>query len=92
MCSTPYNVRLDAGTGTGTIVTRTMENGGVAVNYNMYRDAGRTQNWGETDAVDTVDAAGTGAVVVHTIYGRVPAQATPVPNTYTDTVTVTVNY
>ena len=69
-----------------------MENGGTPVNYNMYRDAARTLNWGETDTVDTVDATGTGSAVTHTVYGRVPPQATPAANTYTDTVTVTVNF
>ncbi|MDH3740445.1 MAG: spore coat U domain-containing protein [Hyphomicrobiales bacterium] len=89
---TAYNVRLDAGIGAGTIATRTMENAGTPVNYNMYRDAARTLNWGETDTVDTVDATGTGSAVLHTVYGRVPPQATPAANTYTDTVTVTVNF
>jgi spore coat protein U-like protein len=39
-----------------------------------------------------VSATGNGADQTFTIYGRVPAQTTPAPGTYTDTVTVTVTY
>jgi len=88
---TAYNIGLDAGA-TGTIATRQMANGGATVDYQMFSDAGRTSNWGETIGTDTVSATGTGSAVIHTIYGRVPAQATPAANTYTDTVTVTVNF
>lgn len=91
--TTAYDVGLDAGNGaSGTIATRTMENGAAAVNYQMYSDAGRTTNWGNTVGTDTVSGVGTGAAVTHTVYGRVPPQATPAPGTYTDTVTVTVTF
>ncbi len=91
--TTAYNLQLDAGTTAGgTIATRKMVNGGATVDYMMYRDAGRTLNWGETNGTDTVAGTGNGAVQTITIYGRVPAQATPAAATYTDTVTVTVEF
>jgi spore coat protein U-like protein len=91
--TTAYNIGLDAGTGTGaTVATRKMTNGGNTIDYTLYRDAGRTQVWGTTIGTDTVSATGNGAAQTHTVYGRVPAQTTPAPNSYTDTVTVTVTY
>jgi spore coat protein U-like protein len=58
----------------------------------MYSDASRTVNWGNTSGTDTVAGTGNGSAQVLTIYGRVPAQTTPAPATYNDTVTVTINY
>jgi spore coat protein U-like protein len=89
----PYNIGLDAGTGTGaSVAVRKMTSGGVTVNYTLYSDTGRTTVWGNTIGTDTVSGTGTGASQTYTVYGRVPAQATPAPGTYTDTVTVTVTY
>ena len=92
--TTPYNIGLDAGTGSGsTVTTRKMTSGAAnTINYSLYSNAARTTNWGNTVGTDTVAATGTGASVGHTVYGRVPAQSTPAPATYTDTVTVTVTY
>ncbi len=91
--TTPYNVGLDAGTGTGaTVAVRKLTSGGATVNYTIYSDSGRTTVWGNTVATDTVAATGNGAAQSYTVYGRVPAQTTPAPGTYTDTVTVTVTY
>jgi spore coat protein U-like protein len=91
--TTPYNVGLDAGGGAGaTVATRKLTSGGNTIDYSLYRDAGRSQVWGTTIGTDTVSDIGNGAAQAHTVYGRVPAQTTPAPATYTDTVTVTVTY
>jgi len=91
--TTPYNIGLDAGIGTGaTVAVRKMTSGGATVNYSLYSDTGRTTVWGNTIGTNTVAATGTGAAQSYTVYGRVPAQTTPAPGTYTDTVTVTVTY
>ncbi len=90
---TAYDVQLDAGTTAGgSIATRKMTGGGATVDYTMWRDAGRTLNWGETDGTDTVGGTGNGAAQTLTVYGRVPTQTTPAPGTYTDSVTVTISY
>ncbi|WP_409528142.1 spore coat protein U domain-containing protein [Rhizobium sp.] len=39
-----------------------------------------------------VTGTGTGSPQTLTVYGRVPAQNTPAPGTYSDTVVVTVSY
>src|SRR5262249_54510450 len=91
--STPYNVGLNAGTGTGaSVATRKLTNGASTVNYTLYSDTGRTTVWGNTVGTDTVAGTGTGAAQSLTVYGRVPSQTTPAPGTYTDTITVTVTY
>jgi spore coat protein U-like protein len=69
-----------------------MQNGAALVNYRLYRDAGRTQNWGNSIGTDTLAGTGNGAAQAITVYGRVPAQSTPAAGTYTDTVAVTVTY
>ena len=91
--TTPYNIGLDAGTGTGaTVAVRKMTSGGVTVNYTLYSDSLRTTVWGTTIGTNTVAATGNGAAQSYTVYGRIPAQTTPAPGTYADTVTVTVTY
>ncbi len=91
--TTPYNIGLDAGTGTGaTVATRKMTNGSNTINYALYSNAGRTTLWGNTVGTDTVAGTGSGAAQSYTVYGRVPAQTTPAAATYTDTITVTVTY
>lgn len=91
--ATPYTIGLSAGSGTGaSVATRKMSSGANSVNYSLFRNATRTQVWGQTIGTDTVTGTGTGANQALIIYGRVPAQAVPPPGTYTDTVTVTVTY
>lgn len=70
---------------------RRMKHGSAAyyLNYELYRDAGRTSRWGSDDAGE-LHMIGDGAAQAITVYGRIPAgQAGPVGN-YTDTITVTV--
>jgi spore coat protein U-like protein len=91
--TTPYNVGLNAGTTSGgSTSTRLLTSGSDTVAYKMYSDSARTTNWGNTVGTDTVAGTGNGAQQTLTIYGRVPAQTTPAPATYNDTVTVTVTY
>jgi len=92
--TTPYNIGLSAGLGTGaTVASRKMTGtGGALVTYTLYSDTNRTTVWGQTVGTDTVSASGTGAAQSYTVYGRVPVQTTPAPGAYTDTITVTVTY
>ena len=89
----PYNIGLSAGTATGaTVTTRQMTNGAATVSYALYSNAGMTTNWGNTVGTDTVGGTGSGNNQSYTVYGQVPAQTTPAPATYTDTIVVTVTY
>jgi spore coat protein U-like protein len=88
--TTTFNVGLDAGGGTGaTVAARLL---GDTIAYGLYSDSAHGNVWGETIGTDTVSGTGDGTPQTFTIYGLVPAQATPVPGTYTDTVVVTVTY
>jgi spore coat protein U-like protein len=91
--TTPYNIGLDAGTAIGaTVSTRKMTGGGATVGYALYSNSGHTTNWGNTVGTDTVSGTGTGSDQPYTVYGVVPAQSTPAPGAYADTITVTVTY
>lgn len=89
--ATPYTVALGPGNaGTGA-PSRKMILGAQSVNYDIYRNAGRTLKW--SDAVGTtVAGTGTGANQTIPAYGRVPSQTTPGAGAYADTVVVTVSY
>jgi spore coat protein U-like protein len=91
--TTPYNIGLDKGVNGASVITRQMKSGaGALINYSLYSDSGRTTNWGNTVGTDTVAGTGNGSAQSFTVYGRVPAQTTPAPALYTDTITITVTY
>ena len=62
------------------------------ITYGLYQDSGRTQPWGDSVGTNTAAGTGSGLTQTFTVYGRVPAQNTPSPGTYADTVVVTVSY
>jgi spore coat protein U-like protein len=91
--TTPYNIGLNQGVNGSSVTTRQMKSGGGAlINYSLYSNAGMTKNWGNTVGTDRVAGTGNGSGQVYTVYGQIPAQTTPAPGTYTDTITVTVTY
>jgi spore coat protein U-like protein len=92
--TTPYNVGLSAGAGTGATVTaRKMTGPGAALlGYALFSDAGRVQNWGTTIGTDTLAGTGNGNAQTLTVYGRVAAGQLIAPGAYTDTVTATITY
>jgi spore coat protein U-like protein len=88
-----YTVALNAGQGTGaTTTTRKMMTGGGGntLNYKMFQDSSRTTNWGNNTGSDTVSGVGIGIAQTISIYPQLPAAQYVVPNTYNDTVTVSV--
>ena len=93
--TTPYNVGLTAGSGTGSSgTTRYMSGTGGnlgKVQFNLYQTAGATL-WGDTQGTDTVGATGNGTSQPLTVYGNIPPQATPAPDTYKSTITATVYF
>jgi spore coat protein U-like protein len=96
--TTPYNVGLDAGTVVGsTVANRLMAgtstgNTGTTVGFELYQDAGHATIWGNTQGVNTVAGTGTGSAQSINVYGQVPTQATPKPDTYQTTITATVYF
>jgi spore coat protein U domain-containing protein, fimbrial subunit CupE1/2/3/6 len=90
---TAFNVGLSEGLASGaTVTSRKMTSGTKTISYSLFRNSIRTSNWGNTPGTDTVSGTGAGSDAVLTVYGRVPAQTTPAPGTYSDTVVVSVYY
>lgn len=90
---TAYRLGLGAGTVGAHVSARQMGRlgGGGLIGYQLYRDAARGIAWGD-DAAQSVSGIGTGTPGTHTVFGRVPAQDTPLPGEYRDTVTATITY
>lgn len=98
--STPYSIGLDNGQYANGSQRRMQSGSGDYINYNLYLDSGLTQSWSTsssptfcTNGLNTcVLNTGTGANQNVTIYGQVPAQSTPSPGLYSDSVVVTLTY
>ena len=90
-------VTVDLTTGvSGTYLpARTLTSGALALNYNLYLDAGYSQVWGNGSG-----GSGEGSVTIKrrspnatlTIYGAIAARQDPAPGNYSDTIIVSVNY
>lgn len=90
---TAYQIGLNGGlSGASDPTLRRMTKGAEAILYGLYRNTARTQPFGETLGTDTLAGIGSGSAQTTTVYGRVPAQPTPSPGTYADTITATVTY
>jgi spore coat protein U-like protein len=93
----PWTLSLNAGSSTGnTYATRRMSPGGIGtgvVQYQIYRDPGPANVWGNGTG-GTVTRTGTGVGVAQTvpIYLQVPAQAPHPEGTYSDRVTATLTF
>jgi len=88
----PWQVGLNNGSNNVGNIRRMVGPGNAHITYELYRDSGRTQRWGNTLNSDTVAGNGNGALQSLTVYGRVPVQPTPAGGTYSDTVTVTLTF
>lgn len=88
-----YTLLLNPG-GAGTYAPRRLGGGAYTLAYNLYADALRTVIWGDgSGGTTTVSGAfALPGAIDHTVYGRVPAQQNVGAGTYTDTITVTLNF
>lgn len=90
-----FTVSIGPG-GSGDQLARTLSNGsGDFIAYNMYRNAARTEIWGDgtppTFVVSGVrNSQGRPTFYNYTIYGRMFSGQTPNPGVYVDNVMVTV--
>ncbi|MBJ9595104.1 Csu type fimbrial protein [Burkholderia seminalis] len=89
-----WKIALNGG-GSGNVTARQMQRsgGGGAINYGLYTDAAHSVTWGDdTGGSATVTGVGTGTSQAVTVYGAVPAQTTPAPGSYSDTITATISF
>lgn len=94
---TDYTIGLNGGANSlGTAASpaegdRRMSSGTGYVPYDLFRNAARTQFWGNTPGTDTQAGIGTAANQTYTVFGRVPSTNFDA-GTYVDTVTATIVY
>jgi spore coat protein U-like protein len=92
---TRYVVSINAGSGGGTVVDRTLDNGrGQKVHFQVYTDSSFSWIWGDGTSGTRTNAGvslGPGTTVI-SMYGRISPQTTPPPGTYTSALTVTVTF
>lgn len=88
---TPYTISLNSGTyASGS--TRRLGSGAARLTYEIYRDLSMTNIFGTVAATLGVAGVGTGLAVPTTIYGKIPKTQAVVPGSYSDQITVTVDY
>jgi spore coat protein U-like protein len=92
--TTVFNIGLNAGTATGaTVTTRKMTSPALAtLNYKLFRDSTRAQNWGNTVGTDTLISQGNGAALQYGVFGQLSAGQFVTPGAYADTIIATVTY
>jgi spore coat protein U-like protein len=72
---------------------RRLASGDQRLDYEIYRDANRTQAWSiGSNAVRYTSTAGINAVNQLTVYGRIPPGQEVAAGTYNDVVTATVDF
>lgn len=96
---TPYTVTLDAGLNYSSGVRNVQSGATVGASYSLYKDAAYTAEWGDAGFASTysnggtatgLSGTGTGANQTLTVYGNIGANTAP--GTFSDSLTITVNY
>ena len=81
--------------GSAATFARQMLKGAEALLYNLYRDAARTLIWGDGSSGTQTDIESSipkNTDIPLTVYGRISAGQDVSAGSYTDSVTVTINY
>jgi spore coat protein U-like protein len=83
--------QLDGGAN-GTTTARKLSNGsGSLLNYGIFRDSARTQNFGQDAESRLINLTAPGSGIV-SVYGRIPASQSVAAGIYTDTVVITLDF
>lgn len=90
-----YSVTLGPGISGDQLARTLTAGGGQVLNYNVYRDPGRTRIWGDGTpptfvATGNRPRRGWPTVRFYTMYGRLFSNQSPDPGIYTDDVLATV--
>jgi spore coat protein U-like protein len=86
-----YTVGLNDGANFSTPNRRMLHGTVDYLNYELYKETGRTNRWGNAGG-ELVSGTGSGSAQSLTVYGRLPAAQTLIAGAYTDLITVTVTY
>lgn len=98
----PQNVTVDLGINQGTYGTSVanrrlgLAGGTDVLDYGLFRDAGRSANWGFTNGVDTGSLTlsvwnNGSATGTFRIFGRIPAGQNVSPGSYSDRIQLTLS-
>lgn len=90
-----YVLRIDGGS-SGNPASRNMLAGGSPLFYNLFKDAARTDIWGDgtagtTPVIQNLPSSGR-FTMNHPVYGRASASQDPAPGTYGDIPMVTIEF
>ena len=93
-CTRGAGVSIDLGLGDNASGAQRRMKNGVAnfLNYELYKDNGRTSVWGTAANGLAIAPAPSIAARTYTVYGRVPAGQDIPAGAYTDKVVATINY
>jgi spore coat protein U-like protein len=86
---------LDEGSGPGGTTSRRrleQDSGKGTLEYDLFQDPGRTTHWGDRSGRDTLEVQTTGSPQTIQIFGEIPAGQRAVEGTYSDTITIRVQY
>lgn len=87
-----YRILLSGGS-SGSTASRSLNNAGNTLPYNVYTTAGYSTVWdNDTGVTGGFLIALLGTSATHTVYGRILAQQPAAAGSYTDTLVITVNY
>lgn len=87
VCTNGTDATIDLGTGNN---ARKLTDGTNFLNYQLYKESGRTNVWGS--GIESVSIIGTGNAQPQTVYARIPGGQNVPVGSYTDTVTATINF
>lgn len=91
-CPVRSSVSITFSTGAGGYAARYLQQGTTRLNYNLYRNGGRTQILGDGTSGTVFLSANNIRNRSFTIYGRIPARQNVRAGTYTDTIIVTLTF
>lgn len=89
-----WRISLNGG-GSGSVANRRMlrVDGGASVAYQIHTNSSRSIIWGDgTAGTGRVTGTGSGQSQSVPVHGTVPAQTTPRPGNYRDTITATISF
>lgn len=90
-------LQIGPSAGSGQIASRAMRAGAESLGYNLYRDGGRSQVWGQTASADagtlTINGIPNNGTKDGTfvVYGRIAARQSVAAGAYSDSVQLTVS-
>ncbi|MCX7125040.1 MAG: spore coat U domain-containing protein [Gammaproteobacteria bacterium] len=94
-----YNVSyaINLSEGSGTFTNRTLKYDNKKLNYNLYTSGTMSTVWGDgsdgsSNVTDSYTSSGKTGSRNYTVYGRIPGQQAVPAGSYSDVVTVTVEF